>query len=460
MRSKNAVVVLIVAAGWLAGAGIARAAETVEYRPGGKLAGEVLPLYPTHHGEPPGFPGSIKALADKAVQERNAEVAADPEKKKPYTPENAPFTPQGMAPKEHLHPDSVEHWSAYWFKYLPLRSLFDRTSLIKNWRATELPEAKGAVEEYAEPVYWLKRHGTAENTGYTNPPVKVVRTSTRSPAWSLDCGVLAPGLYCVRAIGAVETKVLQHHRLPLYMRMTVDDGLAGETSTYRMRVPYVDEFYAVAEMYFHAPEQRAYKATLAIEEGSMVDLLVYNLELHDALSGIELRPIKQKRTLSRNQKLAVGAVPNTPELLQREQELWNQFPPINSHTRYVYGMGSNDGEENWPRVGAGGKTPEEIAAEFGTWEWKGAAGDVLLSNKKLGLAYTLTDFRAGKALPDPYPFKDRGLGVWTAPEKEGANPQNFWPVPEGLGQRKSAYEPVARTFPIRPPVHGEPAKAG
>jgi len=385
---------------------------------GGALAGPDLPKYQTHHNEPAGYPGCIPGLklklGDKEVEP----------------------TPQGMFPKLELYPGSVEHWSAYWFKYCPLRSMFDKQSLLKTWRATELPEAKGAREDYAEPVYWLIRHGTAVNTGKTNPPVQVVRCKSHAPRFALDCGALEPGLYCVRVIAAAETKVLQRHRLPLYMRMTVNDGVKGEETQYRLRCPYVDEFYAVAEFYFNAPEARAYRVTMEVDDGTPIDLLVHNLELHDVLAGHARKVIKTKRTLTAEVAVPVKAVENTPERLAKDEALWNAFPPINFLQSYVYGMGSNDGKENWPRVGAGGLAPEDINAQHGAWEWKGVGmGDVVLVNKTLNLNYTLSDYRAGKPLPDPYPFKDDGNGVWTPPAKEGEDPQNFWPVAEGLWRR-------------------------
>ena len=40
-----------------------------EYETGGPLAGVKLPLYKTQHGEPPGQPGCIPALHEKAKAE-------------------------------------------------------------------------------------------------------------------------------------------------------------------------------------------------------------------------------------------------------------------------------------------------------------------------------------------------------------------------------------------------------
>jgi len=292
----------LVAGVWAVGAGAGPAPKKQElaYRVGGPLAGLVLPLFPTQHGEPPGYPGCIPELR---VKEESGYVT---------------FSPDGMAPEEHLYPGSVEHWRAYFFKYLPIQSMFTRQSLLHNWLAKDLPEAAGHVEAYAEPVYWVPRHRRPKNTGRTHKPVPVVRARVGSPVFDLDCGELSAGLYAVRVIGAVETKFLQRHRLPLYMRLTVNDGIGGEEHTYRLRCPYVDEFYAVAEFYFHAPVRRRYRARIAVDRESRVDLLVYNLDLHDVLAGHERRAIKTRRTLTANIPVPTRLVKNSAARLARD----------------------------------------------------------------------------------------------------------------------------------------------
>jgi hypothetical protein len=85
-----------------------------EFLPGGPLAGLVLPPFPTQHGEPPGYPG---CLPD------------------PNNPGKLLYDTDGLSAEVQLHPESVEHWRANDFKYLPTRSLFDRQSLLRNWKA-------------------------------------------------------------------------------------------------------------------------------------------------------------------------------------------------------------------------------------------------------------------------------------------------------------------------------------
>jgi len=91
-------------------------AEEPAWEVGGPLAGVKLPPFPTQHGEPPGHPGCVPDLADQG------ETIVDMEH------EYRQWGPQGQAPERELYPGSVEHYRAYMFKYMPIRSFFDRQS--------------------------------------------------------------------------------------------------------------------------------------------------------------------------------------------------------------------------------------------------------------------------------------------------------------------------------------------
>ena len=280
----------------------AKAADD-QYEVGGPLQGVRLPLYPVQHGEKPGHPGCISALQ---------KPEGPPEK------QVIPFTTEGLPPERQLFDGSVEHFRAYWFKYLPVKSFFDRQTLLRNFLARDLAPA----EDYAEPVYWVPRHRDIRPTGQFNAPVKVVRCKIGAPGFNLDFGNLPESMYVVRVVGAVETKNLIRHRKPLILKLTVNDGPAAEISTYRFRCKYVDEFYVVAEFYFNAPAARTYQATLNVDEGSLVDLLVHNVELHDALIGYEQRAIKTKSTLTEPTTAAFKPVELDERRLARDAELW------------------------------------------------------------------------------------------------------------------------------------------
>ena len=288
---------------------------------GGPLAGVELPLFPTQHGEPPGHPGCLPGK----------------------------FDADGQAPELALYPGSVEHYRTYYDKYLPVRSMFDRQTLVRNWVAPDIPGARPKhVEEYTEPLYYVARHGGkgTRHTGFFNQPVKVVRCTVDDPVMRFDFGELDVGLYAVRVVAAVETKQIRPFRKPLVVAMRVNDGLDGETSSYRIRCGYVDEFYSVAELYFHTVEKRRYRAELFLDEGSQVDLLVRNVTLDDVLAPMIRRAIKSRMTLHEPGKGAdwakQGRSPARPLSREtrwaRDRAIWRAFPPINAQGNRQPGM--------------------------------------------------------------------------------------------------------------------------
>jgi len=429
-----------------------------EFLVGGPLEGVPLPLYPTQHGEPPGHPGCVPAL------------------QKPDEKGNVPFTPEGVQPERHLYPGAVEHYRTYWQKYNPLRFFFDRQSQIKNWLAGAIRGVRREqVEEYAEPLYWVPRFRLPRPTGLKNKPVPVVRCKAGDPVMELDLGTLPIGLYAVRVIGAVPTEQLRRYRLPLRMAFSVNDGPNGAVSTYKLRLGYCDEFYSVAEFYFHAPAKRTYRAKLWVLPGSRVDLLVHNVTLDDALAGIELRPVKKRMTLTsaaeraalRLKKIADlerrmrgrKYVPPAPRPLEeqwaRDEVLWHLWPGLNAQPGALFG--ANRGYQPDLVFGVGGKpgpnapaAQDEPAARWGRWThpWPRygfrtnaslaalSAGLDLLVNAELGLRYTTADLAAKRPLPDPYPYKDDGTGLYFEP-KEG-KPQYFNVVADAVSARVRA----------------------
>ena len=401
----------------LVGGAAALAADAEpKYLPGGPLAGVELPLLPTENGEPAGYPGCIPELMGMPADAEGVLTSM------------AKWAPQGQAPMRQLYPGSVELWRAYMFKYMPMRPMFDVQSQVKLWTAPDLP-ARGnlRVEEYAAPVYWVPRHGEGgEPTGRFWKPRTVVRAGVKDPVFRLDFGELPYGLYCVRIVGAVETAKLQPFRKPVFVVLEVNDGIGGETTRHRMRIAYVDEFYSIAEIYFHAPVTRAYSADLYVDEGSQVELLVRNIVLDNALAGCDFRALKQRTVFSKHVPPPAVA-PLSEERLRRDEAIWRAFPPTNRP-----GSGSRDRNPANPhlafqhqatQLGADGMSEEEVAQKFGTWRALGVAGprvfsndpafgQVFMRNDQMGLEYTIDDLRAGRPLPDPFPYKDDGCGLY------------------------------------------------
>jgi len=429
-----------------------------------------LPLFPTQHGEPPGYPGCI------------------PERVRPHEADregNVPFSPQGQAPELELYPGSVEHWRTYWFKYCPVRSFFDRQSELRNFPARDTPGVEARqVEQYAAPVYWVPRHAEPVHTGKFLKPVSVVRCRPGSPVFKLDLGRLDEGLYALRVIGAVETKHLRPFLSPAFIKMRVNDGLRGGTSTYRIRIGYVDEFYSVAELYFYAPKKWHYRAELWLDEGSAIELLVHNISLDDVLAGTQRRAIKKRMTLHTPESLRdlkgwilvawkrerterrTGKMREIPPLareerLARDALLWRGLPHANHQGATVYG--------EQPRgatllFGTPGASLDEVEKTHGKWEVAVRRGGgnpfpaiaelgKLLVSEKLGLVYTVDDLAAGKPLPDPYPYKDDGAGLYFPSGDDPKAGHVMWPIARAVQARLNWYLDVMRAGSVVWGVH-------
>jgi hypothetical protein len=94
--------------------------------------------------------------------------------------------------------------------------------------------------------------------------------------------------------------------------------------------------------------------------------------------------------------------------------------------------------------GAVGKTAQEIEAEYGTWESPGKRGDLLtapllLVNRKLNLQYTVDDLRHNRPLPDPYPFKEDGAGLYFPDENSEGQGMVWAPIAQEVARRIREY---------------------
>lgn len=394
-----------------------------EYEAGGPLAGLKLPLFPTKHGEKPGHPGCLPGR----------------------------FSDEGLQPQRHLYPGSVENWRANEFKYCPARSFFDRQSLIREWAAPDIPVAsRDRIEQYATPLYWVPRHARVQFTGEYNPPVPVVRAKPGESVFRLDLGRLEPGLYAIRLVGAVEMDNMQPFRHPVYARMRVNDGIDGGTSNYRVRLRYCDEFYSAGEIYFHAPESRQYEMEVAIDEDSAVNFLLQAITLDDALAGAERRALKTRTTVSEPPENPAPSNLTDEERLIRDKNIWRGLPPVNAQgTGWHYAAGGQSRIAQIVRLNSADMPAGEITEKFGAWERAARNIDEIaalpegtpipfLVNRHLDLEYTVDDLRAGNPLPDPFPYKDDGAGLFY-PDENGETGAMFAPVAMEVSGRLREY---------------------
>jgi len=422
------------------------AAGPWEYETGGPLAGVKLPPFPTQHGEPPGQPGVL------------LEPGEDGE----------PVRPIENQPELWLYNGAVEHYRTYWHKYCPVRSFFDRQSMVKNFVAPGIPGAEpDQVEQYAEPVYYVPRQDEPLGTGNRREPVPVVRCKPGDPVFRLDFGELGPGMYCVRVIGAVPTEKLRPFLLPVFVEMSVNDGLKGETGRHRLRIGYQDAFYSVAELYFHAPARRRYQAELTLGDGSLTDLLVHNVTLDDALAGCERRAVKRRMTWHSRRRTADAEEPaeeprSKEERLRRDALIWQGLAHPNvqlAETRY--GRGEQPRGSTLAR-GAPGMTVEQIDERYGRWvdpargrPFDADRAGVLMVNEKLGLEYTMADLAAGRALPDPFPHKADGAGLFFPDPRDPTKGHAYWPVARAAEGRLEQYLGLIRAGADSYLAHGE-----
>ena len=411
------------AMGLLALAGLAQSQP--EYEIGGPLAGIKLPPYPTYHGEPPGSPGN--SATQYQLQ---------------------------------LYPGSVENWRGYYFKYLRQRPIFDVQSQLRNWTAPDIPGCSSKTfEDYAQPVYKVKPSCGADFTGNYEPAVKVVRINPGDTLLDTSLGELPRGMYCVCAIAAVPTRDATAYCKDLFAVLEVNDLPGGGVSTYRKRVNYVDQFYSVVEIYFHAPEKREYKVKLSSSPESKTYFIVRNVTLEDMFVGFVRKPIKKKsnnplppafiKAYKLWQDEIVGDQAKAKSRRELDDKIWNGLVSMNTHHFFVYG---DNPKELRTRLRPGTKemTAEEIAEKFGSWKKVSnpMEMDTLMVNDKLKLSYSVNELRVGKPLPEPYPIKDSGLGV-SQPDTDGKTGWFNCPVAEAYFARRNLYQTMLRDINLK-----------
>ncbi|NUN92866.1 MAG: heparinase II/III family protein [Verrucomicrobiae bacterium] len=420
---------------------------------GGPLEGPKLPLFPTQHGEPAGYPGWLPQHLNKTTDDEHLQPAAQDQPAPPAPEVSA--RPGGLWPERQLYPGSVEHWRAYWMKYVPVRALFDAGTLRKVWTAPNLPGASSPLENYASPVYRVPRHRPPHPTGKFDAPAPVLRVLPNTTFFDADLGELPIGMYTVRVVGAVETKDLETLRKPIYLRFTINDGISGETHASRLRIGYQDEFYSVAEFYFNAPARRTYRVSLRSDADSLLPLLVQCVDLHDVLAGSARRAIKTRPTLCTPEERAILRRQKTPAKppptkiedmaarLAEDERLWSSHPPINAQYGGMYGL--NHGYGAKVVFGAQGKTMEQLEKECGKWTLYApkekaypVLDSTLLINWKQNLRYTIADLTALKPLPGEGAIPDCGASVFT-PAQEGASAQNYTVIADSLVGRQRLF---------------------
>jgi len=336
------------------------------------------------------------------------------------------------------------------------RKMFDRETLLKNWIAVQMPEVPTNRKTRVAPAIRDRRYRL---TGKRRPPVAAVRCSPGAPVFRLDFGTLDIGIYVVRVIAMVKTEDIVQYRKPLFVELKVNDRPGGGETVYRQRIPYWDDFYCVTDLYFNADERRAYSATLTVGEGSQADLYIHNIGFHDCLRGLPGRAAKRKpgfftyteraqlrktstrrevldrvrREVSLDRYLTSNRRLTAAERARRDARLWSCVPPMNSQYIAEYDEGFL-----YRTMRPGGMSRQEAAQRYGTWQLPTHLRNMWftpfrLVNRKLGLTYTLDDLLHYRPLPDPYPFKDRGHGVYFPRKGAMKHPEHWMPIAYLMG---------------------------
>jgi len=382
-------------------------------------------LYVTQHGAPLGYPGCFddkKEQVDKETGETKL----------------VPKYPIWGHPELENYPGSVEHFRTKAIKYLPALNPFNAKTLVRNW---VMGEQNGvATESFAEPIYYMPMYGNPVFTDKHREPVKVHRLKRDgSNAITLSLGKLPQSMYAVRVIAAIQVPPKDWAGDPevLVLTASLNDGPDSKVRSWTRRHRAVDQFYAVGEWYFHAVDDREIRFELKLDAESEIDLLVHNVDLHDVLAESPAKIIKRKATVYTAESRAAAQAhyakhgkvsrawghntglprakglwngePLEPEARrERDDLLWNLLPPtmVNLHSDGPYGKYDQY------------ELSEEQIEKIGKWEipfqtryrrnWDKPRTIV---NKKLNLEYTLDAYLAGKPLPKPYPYQDRGFGV-------------------------------------------------
>ena len=162
--------------------------------------------------------------------------------------------------------------------------------------------------------------------------------------------------------------------------------------------------------------------------------------LDDVLAGTVRRGLKTRTTIGPPLVPDVPAELGRDERLRRDAALWRGFPPLNAQGSSIAVGHGGYGAIRGVSAGSADAPGEAIQEQQGTWTpWGRATRDmplpkgldprgVLLANPKLGLLYTLDDLRHNRPLPDPYPLKDDGAGLYFPDPDDPAKGRAWTPI--------------------------------
>ena len=218
---------------------------------------------------------------------------------------------------------------------------------------------------------------------------------------------------------------------PLYLELEIDSAIGGKSRRHRLRVPFHRQglYEYIARIYFHAPEERTYEAELSISERSAVTRLALDrIELRNPLGDLAFQPLKSARNLYDAERVrllrvaaaSAGTLPEAirPQPLPPERRrvlddlLWHEsIVPLNA-TGATAASRIDAATEAFARIAE--RQSRLLDRPLGSWLMPPMAYDRpwVMRHEGLGLEYTLADYRAGRALPAPWPFPEDSGGYY------------------------------------------------
>jgi len=310
----------------------------------GETKGAGMHPYPLWPSEPvPGWPG-IGADEEHSLEALETKILG-----RPGDPRPAKYgQPEFLA-----YPGAVHHLRHFLQRYVPPYPLNNHKTLVKNFILHEMAQTKGQCIDFTEPVYYNPMYRPRMRTKKTRPPVKVFEWKPGSDPIALDIGALPASVYVIRPIVAAPevTTVIDKGRKFARFKLSIND-IPGDPDTvneYMLTACALDNFYSVTEFFFHSQgDGRNFEAVIEHLPTSELDLVLYNVDLHDRF-GEHARRAGKKRSV-------LGYMLPTAE--EERQAVWHS-------NRAKDEKGYQAALKRWPA-----KTPEQQEA-YDDLVWKG-----------------------------------------------------------------------------------------
>jgi len=264
-------------------------------------------------------------------------------------------------PEFLAYPGAVHHLRHFLQRYVPPYPLNNAKTLVRNFILHEMRGYGDKCVRFEERVYYNPMYGKRSRTAQKRPPVQAYPLKPGSAAIKLDIGKLPRSVYAIRPVVAAPavTEVVDKGRKFALFRLRINDmpNQPGGMNEYVLKACVLDNFYAVTEFYFHSRgDGRSFKAELALLPESEMELLLYNVDLHDRFVEHARRRGKRRAVLDymlpgetkaraahweKNRTADPGGYENakknspakTPEQQKAsDDEVWKSLmPPLNCH---------------------------------------------------------------------------------------------------------------------------------